>query len=268
MPKTSLRLNVLSLSALAVVLAFSAKTALADSLSISYYTIAETDKDANNLGGGTTTHEVQQTLGPDGLPVLNTPTYGCVSNCYDLTKPPTDVVASGPGAGEITYWSPTLNNGGAKGASDVTLTETVPTSIPFSNDKFFPPNGTGSGDGSGFQAAELFGTINVPTTENISFSISSDDMAFAYIDGSLVCSDGGVHAATAVPCTTLDAVTAGSHSFNLFFVDINNVAAALDFSITTTGVTTSAPTPEPSTFIMLGTGLVGAAGLVRRRFNR
>jgi fibro-slime domain-containing protein len=241
-----------------------AKSAMADSLSITYFTIGETDKDANHLATGTFSNEVQTHLGPDGLPILNTTAFGCVTGCYATAGAPTDVLTNG----EITYWSPTLNKGGAGATSDVTSTLTTTTTLPFSDDTLFPPNGTGSGDGNGFQAAHLFGTIDAPTTENISFSIASDDMAFVYIDGNLVCSDGGVHAESAGTCTTLSAVSAGSHSFDLFFVDINNVASALDFSITTQGVTTTPTVPEPSTFMLFGTGLLGAAGAIRRRFVR
>ena len=264
MNKSFLRLNIFAASALVLSFIAAAKPALADSLNITYYTIGETDKDANHLAGGLFTNEVQSTLGVNGLPVLNTAAFGCTMNCYSPVGAPTDVLSDG----EITYWSPTLNNGGAKGASDVTQTGTGVVTIPYTNNAFFPPNGGGSNDENGFQAAELYGTIDAPTSETIGFSIGSDDMAFLYLDGTLQCSDGGVHANSSVPCTT-STIAAGTHTIQLFFVDINNVAAALDFSITTEGITTApSSVPEPGTFALLGTGLLGAAGAFRRRFAR
>src|ERR1039457_5726743 len=108
-------------------------------------------------------------LGPDGLPLLKTSTYAsCGSNCYAISGAPTDVLSNG----EITYWSPTLNNGGAGRTSDVTLTSTATVTLPFNvSFNFFPPNGTGSSDSNGFQAALLSGTLNAPTAATISFSI-------------------------------------------------------------------------------------------------
>jgi hypothetical protein len=222
----------------------------AQSLDINYYTIASDDPDANHLAGGLYTNEVQNSLGADGLPVLNLSQFGCTSNCYPQSGAPgfpSGSSSSTPNvnvnsSGEITYWSPSQN-------SYVTETKSTTTTLPFNvPQNFFPPNGTGSGDGgtNGYQAAELFGTITAPTKETLSFSIGSDDMAFAYIDGQIVCSDGGVHGSSSVACTT-PTVSAGTHTFDLFFVDINQTQAGLTFSINSTGVTTGPPpasTPE------------------------
>jgi hypothetical protein len=223
--------------------------AQAQSLGITYYTIAANNPDADNLAGGLYTNEVQNALGPNGLPVLNLPQFGCTSNCYSQagapgfpngssgSTPNVNVLAS---TGEITYWSPSLN-------PYITQTLSTTTSLPFNvPSNFFPPNGTGSNDGppNGYQAAELSGTLIAPTAETLSFSIGSDDMAFAYIDGQIVCSDGGVHGSASVPCTT-PTVGAGSHSFDLFFVDINQTQAGLTFEINSTGVITTPPPAAP-----------------------
>jgi hypothetical protein len=217
----------------------------AQSLDINYYTIAANDPDADNLAGGLFTNEVQNALGPNNLPVLNIPQFGCTSNCYTVSGAPgfpAGTSSSTPNVnvlnstGEITYWSPKLN-------PYVTETLSTTTTLPFDRpSNFFPPNGTGSADGppGGYQAAMLYGTINAPTTEKLSFSIGSDDMAFAYIDGQIVCSDGGVHGSSSVPCTT-PTVSAGKHTFDLYFVDINQTQAGLTFSINSTGVTTGPP---------------------------
>jgi len=239
----------------AFVLAPCALAHATDSLNITYYTVAESDADGHRMCCGVSDNYVQNSLGTNGLPVFNTGATATSGSIYT----PDDLL----GDGEITWWSPTLNNGGAGGTSDVLETSTGVVVLPYDNNAFFPPNGTGSNDYSGFQAAILSGTIDAPEAETISFSIGSDDMAFLYLNGQIACSDGGVHGSTSVPCTS-SIIPAGDNTLELFYVDLDPTAAVLDFSVTTEGITTSA-TPEPGTFGLFGSGLLALAGLVRRK---
>lgn len=226
----------------------------ADSLNITYFTVAESDRDGGRLCCSTSTNYVLSTLGANGLPVLNPGGEGGGAVPLDLLPD-----------NEITWWSPTLNNGGAGGTSDVTQTGTGVVSLPYDNSSFFPPNGTGTNDYGGFQAAILSGTLVAPSAETISFDIGSDDMAFLYLDGTIACDDGGVHGATSVPCTS-STISAGPHTLELFYVDLDPTQAVLDFSLTTEGVTTSpSVTPEPPTLVFLGSGLLALALLAHRK---
>jgi hypothetical protein len=62
----------------------------------------------------------------------------------------------------------------------------------------------------------------------------------------------------------------GNNSIELLHVDLDPTNAVVDFSITTAGVTTCAPSaiPEPKSFLLLGSGLLRLAGLVRRKISQ
>ena len=201
------------------------------SLNIAYYTIAESDQDESSLPHGLSTNYVLPSLGAHGLPVYNP---AAIVNGGRANRAPHDLLSDG----EITWWSPALNNGGPGGTSDVVATGTGVVTLPFTNNAFFPPNGTGPNDHSGFQAAVLSGALYVPAAETVNFTFASDDMAFLYLDGQVACSDGGVHGVTSVPCTT-SIISAGDHMLQLFYVDADADAAVLDFSITTSNVCTA-----------------------------
>jgi hypothetical protein len=188
------------------------------SLGISYYTISTSDPDPGHLGSGICYDYVASALGPDG-PVLNA---SWDSACGDIPK---DVNSSN----EITWWSPMFN-------TNVTSTGSGTVSLPYSNPNFYPPNGTGPCDGScggGYQAAILSGqlTVTVPEGAVVSFILSADDMEFVYLDDVYVCGLGGVHPTASTSCTT-STISAGSHSLEVFYVDMAPTGAVLEFNVT------------------------------------
>jgi len=204
-----------------------------------------------HLAMGNFTNEVQNALGSDGLPVLNTAMYGCSSGCFANAPLPADLTAGG----EITWWSPSLNNGGSGHVSDVVQTGTGVITLPYNNPNFYPPNGTGPNDASGFQAAVFFTTLIVPSAESITFNVGADDTAFVYLDGQVVCQLGGVHADTPGVCSS-SMLAPGSHTLQLFYADLDRTSAALTFNITTADVSGGPPaTPVPPSIMLALAGL-------------
>ncbi|WP_165917496.1 PEP-CTERM sorting domain-containing protein [Roseateles saccharophilus] len=238
------------------VLAFAALLPMAAQASltanISYFKIDSNDPDANHLCCSGPLAEVQNNLGPDGLPML-LPGYGGIV--------PHDV----NGAGELTYWSPGFNG-------HVTPTGSATVSLPFSNSHMYNPNGTGGADGgsNGFLSAIISATLSTPVAETVSFTISSDDNAFVFVDGLVVCNDGGVHGAGAVLCTS-QTLSAGNHSLQVFYDDLNTTGAVLDFTVNTENVSTTPPpangVPEPASLALAGSALL-MAGLAGRKTRR
>ena len=86
------------------------------------------------------------------------------------------------------------------------------------------------------------------------YSITHDDGIFLYLNGKQVISSG---TPTSAKVDSFTVTTAGMYSFDLLYAEVNGAPATLNFP--------AATTPEPSSFILLGSGLVSAAGLVRRR---
>ena len=220
----------------------------ANSLTIDYFTIDPSDPDINHLCCGDYNNQVLNSLGPNGLPVLNLSYGGPAIQ---------DVL---PSTHELTWWSPAFN-------SHVHATGSTTVTLPFDvQSNFFPPNGTGSSDANGYQSAVLSGALFAPTTELISFAIGADDSAFAYLDGQVVCDLGGVHAFSNGTCVTPFNISAGPHTVQVFFDDLNAVQSGLYFDVSTQGVTTNptSPVPEPETYAMLFAGL-GLLGFFARR---
>jgi hypothetical protein len=243
--------NILLATTVAATLAVSAG-ARADSIitmSATYFTIAENDQDMNRLPSGTFNNWVLNSLGSNGLPILNTAAFSPSSTA------PRDL---GPG-NQIAWWSPTFDH-------NVTQTGTATVQTPINNGNFFPPNGTGSNNSNGFQAAIFQSILTIPTAETLTFSLAADDVAFVYLDGHNICSLGGVHQASSGSCTTATE-SQGQHTLEIFYADIENTQAVLDFGVTTSGITGIAPTPLPAALPLFAGGL-GALGLLGWRRKR
>ena len=215
---------------------------------ITYFTIAANSDFGTNPCCVTNpyTNEVTATLGPDGLPVYNS-SYGGPT-LYDLNS-----------NGELTWWSPSQN-------SYVTQTGTGTVTSPFSNTNFYPPNGTGPNDATGYQGAIIAGNFVLPSAESVTFTLGSDDDSFLYVDGTNIAQLGGIHGVANINPVT-STLSAGSHSFKLFYVDRQQTGAGLNFSINTSGLTVTPPVPEPASLPVLGSGVIGLVLLARRRRN-
>ncbi len=224
-------------------------------MNATYFTVAENgDPDfstnPNPCCATFYTNEVQSTLGPDGLPVYN-PSYGG----------PT--LSSVNGAGELTWWSPSQN-------PYVVQTGTGTVTLPYANYNFFPPNGAGANDLNGFQAAIFSGTLIVPITESVAFTLSSDDDSFLALGNQIIAQNGGIHGLSGGPVVT-SILASGSYALRLFYVDRHVTGAGLDFSLDTQGVSITggvSSTPLPSTWLMLLSGFVGLGFFAERAMKK
>ena len=125
--------------------------------------------------------------------------------------------------------------------------------------------------GSNLVIGSTLANQTVASTEFVftgsTYLVNGQSYSFTHDDGLTLSIDGTSYINTpaqtvAVATSFLYTGTTGVHAFTLDYASNSLSPSVLTGSFTPA----SAATPEPSSFIMLGTGLMGAAGMVRRRF--
>jgi hypothetical protein len=147
-----------------------------------------------------------------------------------------------PGSGTYTLAGFLASNGGASGVTGATYTGT-------------PSDGSATLDNTLW---EFSGTAFFTNGEV--FSVGHDDGTQMYVNGVNVLSQPGP-TSFALSSFTYTGPT-GLESFNFLYGETNGAPAVYETNLQSGG-----NTPEPSTFALLGTGLLAAAGAIRRRIT-
>jgi len=278
MMRRSLILMVAGLGMAALATALAAP-AFALSLSGNYYTLSSTHIDTlGGIDGGTVFNLVN-------VPLSGTPGTVGAAPVYSGVAPPASGVindttpSGGPSLNEpIQWWTVHTNVAldttvGAGGVRADAITGGVLGGGTFASAPGFYSGAAGcngTSNACGYRAVHWIGTFTVNAP--VIVSLTADDDAWLFLNGSRVLDNGGVKAQGAAT-TTSQALGVGTYTVDLFFADRHRSLSGITFSCQddpgASGVGSCLdPVPEPATLLLFGTTLAGLGAVVRRRMKR
>jgi hypothetical protein len=245
--------NYLKVSALAAVLLASATYASAAAITL------------NSGIAGTTTNYNGFTLGTGGIFNDLVPTSTDIAGGAN-----TATTAIGTGLGTLVgTWAGPIS--GTSYVTGTSLGDTEPGGVVV-------PNGY-------YEFTTSFTTVGGTYTGSL--SVLADDTVAVFLNGTAagnniikagVIGGDGKCADNQPNCATIDTISFGSATTGFNSSGVNTLtfiveqtghsAMGLDYKVSIDNGVTSSPVPEPNSLLLLGTGLVGAAGTMFRRMRR